>query len=58
LRSLHTFMEHAPHNIAIRVWSQQLSLDIVKTPQGKEFKLINLPFYYIGVLEKVLEKFI
>ena len=57
LRSLHLFMEQAPHNIAIRVWSQPLSIDIVNTPQGKEFKLINLPFYYIGLLEKVLEKY-
>jgi len=52
------FMEQAPHNIAIRVWSHPLSVDIVNTPQGKEFKLINLPFYYIGVLENVLEKYL
>lgn len=58
LRSLHLFMEQAPHNIAIRVWSHPLSVDIVNTPQGKEFKLINLPFYYIGVLENVLEKYL
>lgn len=57
LRSLHLFMEQAPHGIAIRVWAQPFSADTVKTPSGKEFILINLPFYYVGMLEKVLEKF-
>ena len=57
LRSLHLFMDQSPHNIAVRVWSQPLSVDIVKTPLGKEFKLINVPFYYVGVLDQVLEKY-
>lgn len=57
LRSLHLFMDQASHNVAVRVWSMPLSVDNVKTPNGKEFKLINLPFYYLGVLQKVLEKF-
>ena len=57
LRSLHLYMDQAPHSTAVRGWSQELSIDTVKTPTGKEFNLINLPFYYIGVLEQVLEKF-
>ena len=57
LKSLHMFMEDAPHDIAVRVWSQPLSVDVVKTANGKEFKLINVPFYYVCLLEKVLEKF-
>jgi uncharacterized protein len=57
LKSLHLFMEEAPHNVAVRVWSQPLSVDTVKTPKGKEFKLINVPFYYVCVLEKVIEKY-
>lgn len=57
LRSLHLYMEEAPHTIAVRVWSQPLSVDIVKTPTGKVFKLINIPFYYVCLLEKVLEKY-
>lgn len=57
LRSLHYFMDQTPHNVAVRIWSQPLSVDIVKTPNGKEFRLINVPFYYVGVLEAVLEKF-
>jgi len=54
LRSLHLFMDEAPHNIAVRVWSQPFSIDEVTTREGKIFKLINLPFYYIGRLKEIL----
>lgn len=57
LRSLHQYMETAPHDIAVRVWSQPFSVNQVTTPQGKEFRLINLPFYYLGILNKVLSDF-
>ncbi|MCL2650279.1 MAG: AAA family ATPase [Candidatus Azobacteroides sp.] len=56
LQSLHLYMNECPHNWAVRVWSQPLSIDEVTTHEGKTFKLINLPFYYVGVLEKVLNK--
>jgi hypothetical protein len=57
LKSLHLYMEEAPHDIAVRVWSQPLSVNVVKTPKGKEFKLINVPFYYVCLLDKVIEKY-
>ncbi|MDR1369037.1 MAG: AAA family ATPase [Dysgonamonadaceae bacterium] len=56
LKSLHLFMDEAPHDIAVRIWSQPFSIDEIATPKGKKFRLINLPFYYIGVLEDVLKK--
>jgi predicted AAA+ superfamily ATPase len=56
LKSLHLFMEECPHSYAVRVWSQPYSVDKVKTQSGKEFNLVNLPFYYICVLDKALEK--
>lgn len=56
LKSLHIFMESAPHNIAVRVWSQPYSVDEITTPNGKSFKLINIPFYYVGQIEKILNK--
>ncbi|MDR2691582.1 MAG: AAA family ATPase [Dysgonamonadaceae bacterium] len=58
LKSLHLFMDEAPHNFAVRIWSQPLSVDKVRTSTGKSFSLINLPFYYIGVIDQVLEQFI
>ena len=54
LRSLHLFMDEAPHDIAVRVWSQPFSINEITTYQGKNVKLINLPFYYVGRLEKIL----
>lgn len=56
LRSLHLFMDKAPHDIAVRVWSNPLSIDEVKNQSGKKYRLINVPFYYVCVLEKVLDK--
>jgi len=56
LRSLHLFMNDAPHNVAVRVWSQPFSIDEITTPSGKKFKLLNLPFYYIGRLKEILDK--
>jgi hypothetical protein len=56
LKSLHQFMDEAPHSIAVRVWSQPFSIDEVTTQKGKKFKLLNLPFYYVGILEDVLKQ--
>ena len=58
LKSLHLFMEEAPHDIAVRVWSQPFSIDEVSTQKGKKFKLINLPFYYVGVLNEILKEYV
>lgn len=58
LRSLHVYMDEAPHDIAIRVWSNPFSIDSVHTSSGKTFRLINLPFYYIEALPKILDKFL
>jgi hypothetical protein len=49
-------MDECPHNWAIRIWSKPLSIDEVKTPNGKPYKLINIPFYYVCLLNELLEK--
>lgn len=54
LRSLQVFMDNSDVDIAIRVWSKEYSVDKAKTPKGKEFRLVNLPFYLIGRLHEVL----
>ena len=58
LKSLHLYLDSAPHHWAVRVWSRPFSIDDISTPSGKKCKLINLPFYYIGVLDKVLDRHI
>ena len=56
LRSLHIFMDSAPHDIAVRVWTGRYSVDKVQTPSGKPFRLVNVPFYYIGQLDAILSR--
>lgn len=57
LKSLHLFMEHANHDLAIRVWSNPFSIDHVQTASGKEFRLFNIPFYYVGQIPHLLEMY-
>lgn len=56
LRALHSFMSHpdAP-DVAVRVWPGSYSADEVTTASGHAFKLINLPFYYVGQIDHILE---
>ena len=56
LRSLHQFIDAAPHRIAVRVWQGKPSIDTARTIAGKEFILLNLPFYMVHRIEKELEK--
>jgi len=58
LKSLHQFMDEAPHNVAVRVWSGNFSIDDVKTIAGKSFRLVNLPFYMIAALPEILKRYI
>jgi predicted AAA+ superfamily ATPase len=48
LRSLMEFMDLCPHNFAVRIYSGELKLETTKTLKGKEFTLLNLPFYLTG----------
>ncbi len=59
LRSLHAFVNNCDNDVtAIRVWSGNYFVQDVKTPapQNKPFRLINVPFYYVGQLDKIIEK--
>jgi predicted AAA+ superfamily ATPase len=57
LKSLHQFMDECSHNTAVRVWSQPFSMDEVTTQKGKKFRLLNVPFYYVSILEEILKKY-
>lgn len=56
LRSLQVFMDNANVHLAIRIWSKPFSVDTVQTPKGKTYSLVNLPFYLIGNLYRILEE--
>jgi len=45
LRSLHQFIDSAPRLIAVRVYQGEYLVQKAKTASGKEFTLLNLPFY-------------
>jgi len=55
LRSLHRFIDEAPHDIAVRIYAGKYNIENTSTISGKKFRLINLPFYLIGQIESVLE---
>ena len=54
MRSLHLFIDGTNHNVAVRVWSNPFSIDRVTTPEGKEFILYNIPFYYVRQLNQII----
>jgi predicted AAA+ superfamily ATPase len=56
LKSLHVFMDNTNHSTAIRIWSNAFSVDKVATPSGKEINLYNLPFYYVGSIDSILQE--
>ncbi|MDP3434947.1 MAG: AAA family ATPase [Bacteroidota bacterium] len=58
LRSLHQYMDVAPHSFAIRFYSGELSITEAKTSSGKIYQLLNLPYYLGTQLEKYLDWFI
>lgn len=58
LRSLHQFMDAAPHPFAVRMYGGKFAIEQHKTPEGTPFYLMNLPYYLTGYLDKYLDYFI
>lgn len=57
LRSLHSFIDASPTEVAVRVWSGPFSVDDVQTTINKKpFRLVNLPFYLVGRLEQIVRE--
>lgn len=55
LRSLHQFINKANHSFAVRLYAGEIGIEDVKTPEGKKFKLLNLPYFLAGMLQKYIE---
>jgi predicted AAA+ superfamily ATPase len=58
LKSLHLYMDKAPHSWAVRIYSGKTLVEEAETPLGKKFSLISLPFYLAGRMAKVIENHI
>ena len=57
LRSLHQFMDLAPHQLAIRFYAGDLKIATITTPEQKEYYLLNLPYFLVSQIDKYLEWF-
>ena len=47
LKSLHQFINRTNHNYAVRIYGGKFSVQKQTTPEGKDYLLMNLP-YYLG----------
>ena len=58
LRSLHQFVDEAPHPYAIRLYAGPLAVKESRTLRGKTFYLMSLPYFLAGKIREHLEGFI
>ena len=58
LKSLHSFMNLAPHDMAIRFYAGKLHITEAVTQNGKQFQILNLPYYLGSQIEKYIDWFI
>lgn len=54
IKSLQIYMNESPLNYAIRFYAGKFSLDKVKTQEGKDFYLLNLPYFLASKLEEYI----
>ncbi|MCX6278499.1 MAG: AAA family ATPase [Bacteroidetes bacterium] len=58
LRSLHQFIDEAPHPYAVRLSAEKLSIRQTQTINGKKFYLLNLPYFLASKIKDHLKGFI
>ena len=58
LRSLHQFLDAAPHAYAVRLYAGKLAIQQTRTIRGKKFFLLNLPYFLAGKIKDHLKGFI
>jgi predicted AAA+ superfamily ATPase len=57
LRSLLHYLDHSDSDFAVRLFAGKIQLETHRTPAGKTFKLLNLPYYLSGRLKEYLDFF-
>lgn len=58
LRSLHEFIDRVGHHYAVRIYSERIEVNELKTRTGKKYFLLNLPYYLIYRIEDYLKWFL
>ena len=51
------FIDETGITDAVRVYSGKFRIESATTPKGTIFRLMNIPFYALPVLEKLIEKY-
>ncbi|MEI7584487.1 hypothetical protein [Runella sp.] len=49
------FIDEVQHPWAIRLYAGRITVNELKTPKGKTFYLLNLPYYLASKLEEYIE---
>lgn len=57
LRSLHQFINNSPHRFAVRLYAGEYGITKAKTPEGKDYKLLNLPYFLAGKIHEYIDEF-
>jgi predicted AAA+ superfamily ATPase len=57
LRSLHLFMDMAPHQMAVRFYAGDVDITPITTPQQKQYYLLSLPYFLVSQIDGYLEWF-
>ncbi len=55
LKSLHQFVNQSIHPYAVRIYGGEFKIEETKTPEGKPYLLMNLPYYSGTLLMEYLE---
>ncbi len=58
LKSLHQFVNRAPHPYAVRMYGGKFNIEKSTTPEGKPYYLMNLPYYFGTYLDEYIRHFI
>lgn len=58
LKSLHSFMDFAPHDMAIRFYAGSLHISDAISQNGKKYQILNLPYYLGSQIENYISWFI
>jgi len=58
LKSLHQFVERCPHKYAVRVYNGEFLIEKSRTPGGKDYILMHLPYYLGTQLERYVRYFL
>jgi predicted AAA+ superfamily ATPase len=55
LRSLHEFVDRCPHGFAVRLYAGSLDLHPARTPAGKPYHLLNVPYFLASKIHEYVD---